>query len=82
MLTSVKVSHVATLPPGIKLRLSDAQAAPRALRLKAMGNGLYEVMESVQFKAGEVIDLDLTQLPKNLRNPLIPLPPAKPGRGG
>jgi hypothetical protein len=73
MLTSVKVLQSATLPAGLKLRLVESQAQPRALRLKIVGKGLYEVQEPVQFKAGEVIDVDMTGLPKSLRDQLYPI---------
>lgn len=76
MLTSVKVMQAATLPAGLKLRLVDSQAQPRALRLKIVGKGLYEVQEPVQFKAGEVIDVEMAGLPKALRDQLRPMPEA------
>lgn len=66
MMTPIKVSQVATLPAGVKLRLADGQVQPRAHRLKSVGKGLYEALEPVQFKVGETFDLDMAGLPKSL----------------
>lgn len=74
MLTSVKVAVVTTFPAGVKLRLVDGQAAVRAHRLQRVGKGLYTVRDPVQFKAGELLDVDLAALPKALRDGLEPLP--------
>lgn len=66
MMTSIKVSQVATLPAGVKLRLADRQAQPRHLRMESVGKGLYKVLEPVQFKVGETFDVELDGLPKAL----------------
>lgn len=73
MLTSVKVAAITTFPAGVKLRLADGQAAVRSKRLAVLGKGLYTVSEPVQFKAGEILDVDLSALPKSLRECLEPI---------
>lgn len=55
--------------PGVRLRLTEAQAGARRLLLRPLGEGCYEVLSHVQFKAGEVIGID-GDVPKNLQ-PLL-----------
>lgn len=73
MLTSVKTQVITTFPAGVRLRLGDAQVVHRAARLRSVGKGLYDVLDPVQFKAGEVVGIDLKSLPKSIRNELEPL---------
>lgn len=47
-----------------RIGLVDTQAAPRGRSLRRLGDGLYEVVSPVQFKAGEVLRLD--DLPKTV----------------
>lgn len=62
-MNKVTITAIATFGAGTVLGLSEAQAAPRAHALKKIGNGRYEVQTSVQFKAGEIIELE-GDLPK------------------
>lgn len=73
MLTSVKTQVITTFPAGVRLRLGEAQVIHRAARLRSVGKGLYDVLDPVQFKAGEIVGLDLKLLPKELRDGLEPL---------
>lgn len=61
---------------GSRLGLSKEQAAARFHALKEVGKGVYVALDSVQFKAGEVIGVD-GELPKALAE----LVGAKPKRG-
>lgn len=76
-MTAVTVNAVTTLPAGVRVKLTDRQAQLRALRVKAVGRGLYEVREPIQFKTGEVLDLDRDTLPKVIRDHLTPIAAAK-----
>ena len=53
------------------IALTDAQAEPRANRLQRRGEGVYEVVLPVQFKAGEEIGYE-GDLPKALATMLAP----------
>lgn len=53
-----KVGKLAQFHPGAKLGLTAEQAKTRAHNLKDLGDGVYEVLRSVQFKAGEVIGVE------------------------
>lgn len=53
-----KVEQVAEFHPGTKLGLTPEQVKHRERRLKSLGDGVYEVLESVQFKVGEVIGVE------------------------
>lgn len=46
-----------TLPSGI-LGLQPEQAQSRSFALGSLGDGLYQILKPVQFKAGEVIAYD------------------------
>lgn len=70
MLNSVRLHVITTFPAGVRLRLGDAQAASRSTRLRSVGKGLYDVLDTVQFKAGEMIGVDIKSLPKALRDGL------------
>lgn len=50
-----KVEQLAEFHAGEKLGLTPEQVKTRAHNLKDLGDGVYEVVRSVQFKAGEVI---------------------------
>jgi len=76
-MTAVTVNAVITLPPGVRVKLTDRQAQLRAPQIKAVGRGLYEVHAPIQFKVGELIDLDCADLPKALRDHLTPVPVTK-----
>jgi hypothetical protein len=52
-----RITQPATIPAGV-LGLTEQQAAARAYALKSIGHGLYEVLQPVQFKRGEQIDID------------------------
>lgn len=61
------------------LRLSEQQAAPRRHALKALGDGVFELVGEVQFKAGERLGW-VGKIPKRLAAQLVPpqtvVPPA------
>lgn len=63
------------LHAGAVLELTPAQVGPRAAELRALGEGVYEVHTSVQFKAGETIGY-AGELPKALASVLVAPPPA------
>lgn len=65
------------LNAGAVLELTPAQSGPRAAELRAVGEGVYEVQTSVQFKAGETIGY-AGDLPKALASVLVPPPAAEP----
>ena len=50
-----------------RIGLTDAQASVRGHSLKPVGNGVYEIVSKVEFKAGESIELE--SLPKSLAKP-------------
>lgn len=64
-----------TIHTGV-LGLSDHQASLRTYGLKPIGDGKYEVKESVQFKRGEEFEWD-GDVPRNLVTQLSPV-----GKGG
>jgi hypothetical protein len=67
------------LPPGTKIELSKAQAAARANSLRRINKGrTYEVLETVQFKRGEVIGL--SKPPKGVLQHLEPVEADKADR--
>lgn len=70
MLNSVKLHVITTFPAGVRIRLGDAQAASRSTRLRSVGKGMYDVLDPVQFKAGELVGIDVKLLPKSLRDGL------------
>lgn len=78
MLTSVKTRVITTFPAGVRLRLGDAQVTHRGAQLRSAGKGLYDTLGLVQFKAGEIVGVDLKCLPKIIREGLEPIkePPA------
>ena len=41
-----------------RIGLTDAQAKPRAAKLKNVKKGVYEILEPIEFKAGETILLE------------------------
>jgi len=59
----------ATLPTGI-VTLSPAQASSRAQNLKSLGDGRFQIVNPVQFKAGEEFGYD-GELPKALADVLL-----------
>lgn len=67
-----------TLHAGAQLILSEAQAQRRKHLLEALGDGLYQVRQSVQFKAGETIETD-QDLPKHLASLVEAVTPAVSG---
>lgn len=73
MLTSVKTRVITTFPAGVRLRLGDAQAINRGAQLRSAGKGLYDTLGLVQFKAGEIVGVDLKLLPKFIREGLDPI---------
>ena len=52
-----KVISVIELFSGV-IGLSDKQAGLREKKLKKVGKGRYEIMQPVQFKAGEIVSFD------------------------
>lgn len=72
-LTRVIVKSAFIIPPGVTLRLNDAQASARKDALQANGKGLYTVKKPVQFKSGETMDIGLAALPKILQECVTPL---------
>lgn len=72
------VDAALTLPKGTSLKLTKEQATLRAHRLKAIGKGVYTALDEIQFKHGEVIEIDAGVLPRMLQVPLAP-PVAPPG---
>lgn len=76
-MTAVTVNAVTTLPPGVRVKLTARQAQLRTPYLTVVGHGLYEVREPIQFKVGELLDLDCATLPKALRAHLTPVPVTK-----
>lgn len=63
------------LNAGAVLELTPAQALPRSAELRPIGDGIYEVHGSVQFKAGEVIGY-AGEVPKQLASALA-VPPSQ-----
>lgn len=59
-----------SLHAGALLELTPEQAAPRVRELRAVGEGVYEVQTSVQFKAGETLGVDGI-VPKALATVLV-----------
>lgn len=60
---------IVNLTSGI-LELSEDQARRRFHNLKALGDGRFEVLRTVQFKTGETFGYD-GDIPKTLANSLI-----------
>lgn len=58
---------VISLDRGVVVGLSDHQAAARLSRMERIGDGLFRLRESLQFKAGETIRVDLKDIPKCFR---------------
>jgi hypothetical protein len=52
-----KVISVIELFSGV-IGLSDKQAGLREKKLKKVGKGRYEILQPVQFKAGEIVSFD------------------------
>lgn len=52
---------------GALLGLTEAQFLPRAKSLRAIGPDLYEVKSPIEFKAGELLDASIEDVPKHLR---------------
>ena len=50
-----------------RIGLTDAQASVRVQSLKPVGDGIYEITSKVEFKAGEMIELE--SFPKGLAKP-------------
>ena len=71
------VSAPLSLYAGAVLALSAEQAARRVPALWPLDDGLYEVRQPVQFKAGEVIGFG-GDLPKHLASLLEPVAPDVP----
>jgi hypothetical protein len=79
-----RVLEPISLPKGTLVGLTEAQAAARQFALRPSVNGLWEVVQAVQFKCGE----ELTTpglLPKNALGraqpvPDLPVPHPKPVR--
>ena len=65
----------ATLPGGI-VTLTTAQASTRSHNLKPLDDGRYEIVNPVQFKAGEEFGYD-GELPKALAETLVDAEVAK-----
>jgi hypothetical protein len=68
-MTKYEVTATARIHAGV-LALTTEQAAARAHNLKALGNGRFEVVHPVEFKAGEVIAYE-GDLPKVLATALV-----------
>lgn len=51
------IDRAARLSAG-RVKLTAAQAKPRAHALKALGGGVFEIVQPVEFKRGEVIEYD------------------------
>lgn len=52
-----RVLQPMSLPKGTLLGLTEAQAAARHFALRPSVDGLWEVLQTVQFKAGETIEV-------------------------
>lgn len=64
----LKTAGVLTLNMGL-VGLSDAQANARAMCLaKAKAPGVFEVVKPVQFKVGELVGIEIDDVPKALRS--------------
>jgi hypothetical protein len=66
------VTTPATFFAGV-LGLTEIQAQPRLAYLRNLGGGLYEVIAPVQFKAGEVIEVE-PHAPKAMGDTVRALP--------
>jgi len=78
-LKSFRTKEIIDLYTGV-IGLNDDQAAPRLERLKETKKGEYEILAHVQFKAGEVIGLNVTSLPKVVLSKLEPIVTNKGGK--
>ena len=68
-----------TVPGGTVMRLSRTQISDRGRRLKALDEaGLCEVVETIEFKAGETISVE-GDLGRATMAQLEPVPPAAAG---
>lgn len=65
-----KVLDTISLHTGI-LDLTEAQATPRKDALISLGEGLYEIIKPVEFKAGEIIGYD-GDINRDLTEKLLP----------
>jgi len=52
-----RVLQPISLPKGTLLGLTEAQAAARQFALRPTVDGLWQVLQAVQFKAGETVDV-------------------------
>jgi len=52
-----KTTGIIDITAGVSVGLTDAQAKSRKRNLEPLGQGVYRVLTSLQFKAGEIIKL-------------------------
>ena len=49
------IGKIARFSPGIVLSLTDEQAFPRSISLRHVKGSSFKVLETIEFKAGEVL---------------------------
>lgn len=68
MLKQFTTTKVVEFHSGTVIGLSEALATKRAANLKSLGDGLYQVLRTVQLKAGELVGM--TERPKGYETSL------------
>jgi len=49
------IGKIARFSPGIVLSLTDEQAFPRSISLRHVKGSSFKVLETIEFKAGEIL---------------------------